>query len=307
MKCRIGFWLEKPKSVHLCCMVALYLGAGVEQPFGCLITENRQAMLSIRRSMDWALKNNMVNGLYLVWMSGVTCGIWKRFNRQTFSKKIQNMPWLLARSTPSFHQGGRTRLSSKHVAEPANSSIHRFVKTQHSKTSQQCSQGNMPKWPMVYSSAPHSQAVEGAIPHLRKQEKKRATPVRRRLGRTHAVLGRGHSRRVNADAGDESRKYHGVLQPLSIPSGIRPEHRTSVVVVRWTDELLCGGCKWLSWFELACIPTRWTGERWVEQASSLPGTACWRQRGSFVVYSLIQLCPSSETHAVHSNVLCGPV
>jgi len=45
-------------------------------------------------------------------------------------------------------------------------------------------------WSTVCSSAPHSQAAEEAIPHLYKQERKRPTPVRRRLIRTHDVLGR---------------------------------------------------------------------------------------------------------------------
>jgi len=43
---------------------------------------------------------------------------------------------------------------------------------------------------MVCSFAPHSQAAEQAIPHLYKQEWKRLTPVRRRLGQTQALLGR---------------------------------------------------------------------------------------------------------------------
>jgi len=88
-------------------LAALDLRAGVEQPFGCLIVQNRQAMQSIWRPMDWTLENNIVDGL----------------------------------ST-------------------------------------------------VCSSAPHSQAAEEAIPHLYKQERKRPTPVRRRLSRTQALLGR---------------------------------------------------------------------------------------------------------------------
>ena len=40
------------------------------------------------------------------------------------------------------------------------------------------------------SSAPHSQAAEGAIHCLCKQERKRLTLVRRWLSRTHAVVGR---------------------------------------------------------------------------------------------------------------------
>jgi len=45
-------------------LAALDRGAGVEQPFGCLIVQNRQAMQSIRRSMDWTLEDNMVDGLF---------------------------------------------------------------------------------------------------------------------------------------------------------------------------------------------------------------------------------------------------
>ena len=43
----------------------------------------------------------------------------------------------------------------------------------------------------VCSSAPHSQAAEEATPHLYKQDRKRPTPVWRRLRRTHAVLRKG--------------------------------------------------------------------------------------------------------------------
>jgi len=43
-----------------------------------------------------------------------------------------------------------------------------------------------------------------------------------------------------ADVGDESMEYRSVLQQLRIPSVIRPERHTSVVL-RWTDELSCGG------------------------------------------------------------------
>ena len=40
-----------------------------------------------------------------------------------------------------------------------------------------------------------------------------------------------------------------------------------VVVARKTDELLCGGYKQVSRFEVPCICTRWMGECWVEQIS----------------------------------------
>jgi len=45
-------------------LAALDLIAGVEQPFGCLIVQNRQAMQSMRRSVDWTLEDNMVDGLF---------------------------------------------------------------------------------------------------------------------------------------------------------------------------------------------------------------------------------------------------
>jgi len=48
-------------------------------------------------------------------------------------------------------------------------------------------------WTTTWStvcSAPHSHAAEEAISHLYKQERKRPTPVRRRLSRTQAFLGR---------------------------------------------------------------------------------------------------------------------
>jgi len=43
-------------------------------------------------------------------------------------------------------------------------------------------------WLTVWSSAPHSQAEKGAIPHLRKQERESLTSVQRWLSQTHAVL-----------------------------------------------------------------------------------------------------------------------
>jgi len=41
------------------------LEAGVEQLFDCFVIQNRQAMRSMGRSMDWTLEDNMVNGLLL--------------------------------------------------------------------------------------------------------------------------------------------------------------------------------------------------------------------------------------------------
>jgi len=44
---------------------SLDLGAGVEQPFDCLIIQNHKAVQSMSRSVGWTLKDNMVDGLFL--------------------------------------------------------------------------------------------------------------------------------------------------------------------------------------------------------------------------------------------------
>ena len=46
------------------CLAALDLRAGFEQPFNCLIIQNRHAVQSVGRSMDWTLEDNMVDGLF---------------------------------------------------------------------------------------------------------------------------------------------------------------------------------------------------------------------------------------------------
>jgi len=53
-------------------LAALDLEAGVEQPFDCLIVQNRQAMQSMRRSIDWTLEDNMVDGLFF-WAALAGC------------------------------------------------------------------------------------------------------------------------------------------------------------------------------------------------------------------------------------------
>ena len=105
----------------------------------------------------------------------------------------------------------------------------------------------------------------GGRPHLYKQERKRPTPVRMRLSRNQALLERVI--RGGAGVGDENAQSCGVVRPL---------RRTYVVVVRWNDEMLCGGYKWVSRFEAQCVRTRWTSEHWMEQMSRLHGTVCYR-------------------------------
>jgi len=67
---------------------------------------------------------------------------------------------------------------------------------------------------------------------LYKQERKRPTPVRRRLSRTQALLGRVIPGWVDAGVWDENAEPCGVVRPLRIPLTIRPLRRTYVVVVR---------------------------------------------------------------------------
>jgi len=93
-------------------------------------------------------------------------------------------------------------------------------------------------WSTVCYSVPYSQAAEDAIPKLHKHEWKRLTLVQRQLSQTHAVLGR-----VILGVWVPGKKVCSlvnVVQPLHLPLVIRPVHYMYVVVVKWTNELLCG-------------------------------------------------------------------
>jgi len=58
----MDFSFERVIAVN--CLATPDLGAGVEQPFDCLIFQNSQAEQSMSRSMDWTFEDNMVNGLF---------------------------------------------------------------------------------------------------------------------------------------------------------------------------------------------------------------------------------------------------
>ena len=108
------------------------------------------------------------------------------------------------------------------------------------------------KWSTVYSSAPHSQAAEEAMAHLHEQERKNQTPAFRRLSRTQVLLGR-IAQRVSGSV-----TKCGVLwgcPPTLHSIGDPPSVPTCVVIVRWTDDLLCCGYKCVSRFE-SCIKSR---------------------------------------------------
>ena len=55
-------WAAVPSNHWL---AALDFRAGVEQPFGCFIVKNRQAVQSVETSMDWTLWDDMVDGLFI--------------------------------------------------------------------------------------------------------------------------------------------------------------------------------------------------------------------------------------------------
>ena len=48
----------------------LDIGVCVEQLFGCLIVQNRHAVQSVGRSMDWTLGDNMFDGLFCATLTG---------------------------------------------------------------------------------------------------------------------------------------------------------------------------------------------------------------------------------------------
>jgi len=106
----------------------------------------------------------------------------------------------------------------------------------------------------------HSQAAEGTIAHFCKQERKRPTPVRRRLSRIHPVF----VRRVGTNVGDENTESRSALQLLgdaraSCPTLLRGiwawTKRGFVVVVRDTRRnFLSGGLKfWEKYFALTKV------------------------------------------------------
>ena len=56
----------------------------------------------------------------------------------------------------------------------------------------------------------------------------------------------GHSGWVGSGVWNENVESCGITRPLRNPLVIGPVCRTSVVVLRKTDQLLCGGYKWMS-------------------------------------------------------------
>jgi len=85
-----------------------------------------------------------------------------------------------------------------------------------------------------------TQAAEEAILHLYKHERKRSLPVRRRLSRTQALLERIIPGGGCQCRGWKCRVLWGCPSTIRIPLVIRPLRRTYIVVVRKTDEMLCG-------------------------------------------------------------------
>jgi len=63
---------EQVVTIHW--LAALDLGTSVEQPFDCLIIQNRQAVQLMWMSMDWTWKVNMVDGLFCATFKGCRRG-----------------------------------------------------------------------------------------------------------------------------------------------------------------------------------------------------------------------------------------
>jgi len=115
------------------------------------------------------------------------------------------------------------------------------------------------RWSMVWSSVPHSQAAKEAIPHLCKQEQKRQTPVRRRLSRTHAILGRVIPGGWMPVSGMKVRSLVGVH--LSSHSTFhRWSGQCAAPLLLSSEEMInsCAARTWVSQFETPFICTRWT-------------------------------------------------
>ena len=120
----------------------------------------------------------------------------------------------------------------------------------------------------------HTHKPQRAIRHLCQQERKRPTPVQRRLSRTPAALEKAIPGGWVLVSGMKGRS----LVVLSKHSSFHRWSAQSPALLLSSDQLMscfCAGCNWMSPFERPCIPTRWTGERWVEQTSRLL-TACWK-------------------------------
>jgi len=126
----------------------------------------------------------------------------------------------------------------------------------------------------------NSQAAEQAIPYLYKQELKRPTPVRRRLSRTHAVLGR-------AIPGGWCRCQGWKYQPLRIPLLIRPVRRTYFVVVRWTVSCAAGTSRCLDLSCRAFPPSESMRAGWSRCAGFI--ARCARNRVGWVLCHEAQL------------------
>ena len=75
---------EPVLSIH--CLAALDVGESVEQPFNCLIIQNRQAVLS----MNWAFEDRMVAGLFFcAALTGSNWRLpWKQLGTFAFEKEL---------------------------------------------------------------------------------------------------------------------------------------------------------------------------------------------------------------------------
>ena len=162
---------------------------------------------------------------------------------------------------------GRTRSRGRCLSSQSIVSSSRIIRS-CSPRGVRCIEHLRTEWSTVCSSAPHSQAAKGHTPFVQAGAETSNTSAEAVM-QDPVCSWKGHSRRVGADVRDESKESRGVVQSLCILSVIRPVRHTSDVVVRWSDELLCGGYKQTGvsiWN--AVHSTRWS--RWALSGVGVP-------------------------------------
>ena len=212
--------------------------SGDVQPFDCLVNQNHQPMCSTGRSMDWTVKDNMINGLFL-W---ATLTSRRRGHTQECS-------------------GAGTRGNG--VPTP----FSRFVIKWVWSCFKMAILGGVP--------TPFFSSTSLAIFRLCKQKRKRPTPVRRRLSRTHHAVLAGLFQEWVPMSGMKVRS----LVVLSNHSAFhRWSAKSAALLLLSSDEQMSccvrrvqmGASIWDTVHSYRVS----TGECWVEQMSRLHGTAC---------------------------------
>ena len=186
----------------------------VEQPFDCLIVQKRQAVQQARNQLGSpGEEKSFLRGAQIFWTIGLS-HIFKLY------------PTHFSRGAKILLRGLRPPCATPSYV-PAVQSMRRSMDwTVEDNTVDG-----------LFSCATLTRAEE-VIPHLYKQPDTGVEAVKPDPGSSWE----GHSGGV--EGGCENAESCRVVRTLRVPFVIRPVRRMYVVVVRWTDELLCGGHKW---------------------------------------------------------------